>query len=445
MPDDSNRRPDPPDTKLSGVYPNPAVSAAPARPARFYHGWAVLLVAAAAMVGTLPGRTQGLGLITEPLIAELGLDRVTYAQLNLWATIAGAGFAISIGRLMDRFGARIVLTAVAASLGVVVCAMSRARSTVDLGLWMMLTRGLGQSALSVISIATVGHWFVRRIDFAMAVYSIVLSVGFMAAFPFVGWLVQAYGWRSAWLAVGLALMVGLAPLAWLIVRRSPASAGLEPDGVTAGSDQGQTGVKPGSDRGQTLHISLADALATPAFWVFALGTALYGLVASGIGLFNESILAERGFGPAVYYRTLAVTAMTALAGNFLGGYFATRVGLTRLLAASMFILAAGLAVLPHLESEAHVMAWAAAMGIGGGIVMVLFFSVWPRLYGRRHLGRIQGSAQALTVVASAVGPLLLALCVSWTGSYQAMFRILAAVIASIGIAAARVPLPQTEA
>ena len=65
----------------------------------------------------------------------------------------------------------------------------------------------------------------------------------------------------------------------------------------------------------------------------------------------------------------------------------------------------------------------------------------PRVYGRRHLGRIQGSAQALTVLASAVGPLLLAWCVAWTGSYQGMFRILAVAIACIGIAALRVPLP----
>ena len=57
---------------------------------RPYYGWSVLLVAAVAMVGTLPGRTQGLGLITEPLLRDLGLDRVTYAQLNLWATLLGA-------------------------------------------------------------------------------------------------------------------------------------------------------------------------------------------------------------------------------------------------------------------------------------------------------------------------------------------------------------------
>ena len=58
--------------------------------------------------------------------------------------------------------------------------------------------------------------------------------------------------------------------------------------------------------------------------MFALGAALYGLVASGIGLFNESVLAERGFGPSVYYQTLVVTALTALAGNFLGGWLAQR-------------------------------------------------------------------------------------------------------------------------
>jgi MFS family permease len=184
---------------------------------------------------------------------------------------------------------------------------------------------------------------------------------------------------------------------------------------------------------------------TPAFWVFAVGTALYGLVASGIGLFNESILAERGFGPEVYYQTLVVTALVALAGNFLGGWLARTVSLTLLLSLSMLILAAGVAALPHVSTLWQVMAWAAAMGLGGGLVMVLFFSVWPRAFGRRDLGRIQGAAQALTVLASAVGPLLLAWCVEWTGSYAAMFRLLAGVVASVAVAGLVVSLPPPPA
>ena len=82
-----------------------------------------------------------------------------------------------------------------------------------------------------------------------------------------------------------------------------------------------------------------EALSTPAFWTFSVGAALYGLVASGIGLFNESILAERGFGADVYYQTLVVTALTALAGNFGGGWLAMRMSLSTLLAVSLFVLA----------------------------------------------------------------------------------------------------------
>jgi hypothetical protein len=85
------------------------------------------------------------------------------------------------------------------------------------------------------------------------------------------------------------------------------------------------------------------------------------------------------------------------------------------------------------------------MGLGGGLVMVLFFSVWPRVFGRRHLGRIQGAAQAITVLASATGPLLLAWCVTWTGSYAAMFRILSGVIALATMAALLVPIPERSA
>ena len=415
----------------------------------------MLLLAAAAMVGTLPGRTQGLGLVTEPLIADLQIGRVDYAQLNLWATLIGSLFAIGIGRFIDRLGARIVLTTVVAALGVVVCAMSAVHGFWALAIAVTLTRGLGQSALSVVSLAMVGQWFgptaagggakrhslgeaqPRRtlssdlgeasptIDTAMAVYSVVMSVGFMTAFPIVGALVQSQGWRFAWLTIGLALIVGLAPLSLALARKAPAESVHDVHNVH--------GVH---------NVHWQDALRTPAFWVFSAGAALYGLVASGIGLFNESILAERGFSADVYYQTLVVTAITALAGNFGGGWLATRLSLPNLLAISLFVLAAGLAALPHVTTIGQVMAWATAMGLGGGLVMVLFFSVWPRVYGQAHLGRIQGAAQAMTVIASAIGPLLLAACLEWTGSYAAMFNVLAAVIAVAALSALATPLPQ---
>lgn len=399
----------------------------------FYYGWVNLAVAALAMVGTLPGRTQGLGLITESLLADLQMDRVVFARINLWATLIGALFCFGVGRLIDRFGSRVVLTVVVVALGTVVLWMSGAEGVVTIVLLITLTRGFGQGALSVISITMVGKWFVRRLSLAMAVYTIVLSVGFMSAFPIVGATVIKYGWRTAWACTGLALLLGLAPLSWLLVRRTPEACGLQPDGE-----------RPVQGRivDVTAGYTLWQAMSTPAFWVFGLAGAVYGLIASGIALFNESILAERGFDASTYHRSLVIVALTALVGNFLGGWLTSRWRMNRLLASAMGLLAGSLLALPHVKTQAHVAAYALVMGLAGGFVIVIFFSFWSRAYGRAHLGKIQGAAQALTVVASAVGPLLLAECVTRTGSYAAMFYLLTLIVVVFGLSAWFVTLPR---
>jgi MFS family permease len=400
---------------------------------RVYYGWIVLGVASAAMLGTLPGRTQGLGLITEPLLRDLQIGRVAYAQMNLVATLIGGVFCLGIGRLIDRRGSRVVLTVTALALGFTVLAMSQASGAASMLVGMTLTRGFGQSALSVISLAMVGKWFRRRLTAAMAVYAVAISVGFMVAFPLVGALVQSAGWRIAWSAIGLALVFGLAPLGWLLDRSSPESIGVEVDGGRVDATEQST------DR--AAQATLGEALRSPAFWVFAIAASIYGLVASGIGLLNESILTERGFTADVYYRALAVTAITGLAGNFIAGALAGRVSLRSILMAALLVLAGGLIGLARVSTEAQVMAQAVTMGIGGGFVMVVFFSFWGRAYGRTHLGRIQGVAQIMTVLASAIGPLFLAEWSTRAGSYAAAFYMLSALVAALAVAAALVPVP----
>ncbi len=392
----------------------------------------MLGVAALAMVGTLPGRTQGLGLITEPLIRDLGVSRIAYAQINLVATLIGALFAFGVGSLIDRRGSRVVLTAIALALGIVVLAMSQVTATMALLVFVTLTRGLGQTALSIVSLAMVGKWFRRRLTWAMGLYSLAMSVGFMIAFPIIGAVVLSSGWRTAWASIGIALVIVLTPVAWLLVRSTPESIGLEMDGGQV--DGPSNGVS-------TRDWTLLEALASPAFWIFALASSLYGLVASGVGLFNESILAERGFAPDVYHNALAITAITGLGGNFVAGAWAERGSLRGVLVVAMMILGVALAALPHVSTNAHVVMQAVAMGIAGGFVMVVFFSFWGRAYGHAHLGRIQGAAQVMTVLASAVGPLLLAWCVDATGSYAVAFYALAGAVVLLGASALVTRLP----
>jgi MFS family permease len=387
-------------------------------------GWVNVVVGAIIMLATLPGRTQGLGLITEPLLRDLQLDRITYANINLWATLAGAIVCLPIGRVLDRFGLRWTTSMLSLLLAIVVWRMSTfAGGAAMLFVLVFLTRAIGQSALSVASITTVGKSFDRNVGMAMGVYSVLLSVFFAAAFVGIGAVVSSSGWRTAWMQVAVGLLV-VTPAVALFLHE-PALDSTEDE-----ADSGRAAVS----------VTLAVALRTPAFWVFAGATSLFGLVSSGLGLFNEAVLAERGFDQRTYHQFLAASALLALAGQFACGWLTLRWPMQRLLGLAMFIYAVALAVLPMTATLAQLWIFAALIGLSGGMVTVIFFAIWRR-FGAEHLGRIQGAAQMLTVLASAIGPLLFAVCASWTGSYAPILWTLAPCVLLVGAAALRVRLP----
>jgi MFS family permease len=389
-----------------------------------YYGFGAsnVLLGALAMLGTLPGRTHGLGLITEYLLTDMQLDRNTFSLINLVATLIGGLACFPAGALVDRLGTRWSLALVSAALGATCFLMAGVYGVVSLFVLVTLTRALGQSALSVVSMAVVGKWFKRHVGVAMSVYSVLVSLFFVAAFVLVGMAVLEWGWRTAWAIIGMALMFGLAPLAALAVRSRPESLHAETDELAA-------------DAASLGGFSFAEALRTPAFWVFALAASFYGLVSSGMGLWNQGILAEHKFDATAYHNLLGFSTLMSLAGQLLAGVLGWRVPMGRLLAGAMFLYAAALLWLTQIESFFALQLYAVMMGIAGGMVMVLFFAIWPQAFGRASLGRIQGAAQMLTVVASAVGPLLFSSCHEVTGSYSPALYAIVPIVVLLGVAA----------
>lgn len=401
--------------------------ASPSLSAAAWAGWINVVVGAVIMLATFPGRTQGLGLITEPMLRDLQLDRVTYANINLWATLLGAVICLPIGRLFDRVGLRLATFALTLLLAAVVWTMSRTTGGV-LGLFLLVlgTRALGQSALSVASITAVGKSFDRQVGVAMGVFSVLLTVFMAGAFAGVGSSVGANGWRTAWAQVAIGLVVFAAPVI-LFLREQPVSH--EPQEVEA--------------RGEGL--SLGAALRTPAFWVFGIATSVFGLVSSGLGLFNEAVLAERGFDQPTYVRFLAGTAIVGLFGQLGCGWLTLRWSLQRLLGLSLAIYALTLMAMPLLRTEWDLWFIAVLFGVAGGMITVIFFAVWRQAFGPAHLGRIQGAAQMLTVLASAIGPLLFATLAQLTGSYMPALWVLAPCVLALSLVAFRISLPHRTA
>lgn len=391
------------------------------------YGWRTILIGALAMTATYPGRTHGLGMVTEPLLHDLRLaddnGRVFYAALNLYATLLGALFCIPVGWLFDRFNPRLILAGNLVLLGIAVVGLASAHSWEVLFVFLILTRGFGQSALSVVSITLVAKAFRPvQLGLAMAWYAIIMAPLHLILIRSVGaGLSAGTSWRTVWLWVGMALVV-LAGMA-LFLGRPTTTLSNAPARPPTGA-------------------SLRQALATPAFWVIAGTISLWSLIYAGVALFNEAIFRERGFAKEVYFDVLSLVTLIALGAKFLFGWLTRYCRLTHLLSVCLLLTTATLAGLPYAQAIWHVYLYALALGLASGAVALLFFAAWGTLYGPRDLGRIQGIAQMLTVLASACGPLVFSLSKRWLASYSAIFQGLALLVFVLAVLAWFTPLPQ---
>jgi len=275
-------------------------------------------------------------------------------------------------------------------LGVVVVLMSQALKLWELAVAITLTRGLGQSALSVVSISIVAKSFTpERLGVAMAWYAVLSAPFHLALINSVSWAFSVEGttWRWIWAFIGLSLMAlsmtaVLLPISTIGKARSDLQI------------EEQKPFLPG--------FTLREALMTPAFWTFSLTISVWGMIYAGVALFNEDIFKERGYDRSLYFRVLSEVTIVAVGSKFLFGWMVNYISLTRLLAVCLFATSLSLLGLTKATELWHAYAYGFGLGIASGAVALLFFATWGKLYWTTNLGQIQGVAQMLSVFASAV-------------------------------------------
>lgn len=409
------------------------------------YGWVMVVVAALAMVATLPGRSHGLSMISERLILDpsFSMTRIEYADLNLWGTLFGGLFCLPCGWLIDRYGLRINLTVIVAALGMVVLWMTRLESRAELFVAILLTRGFGQSALSVVSITIVGKWFRKGATLPMAVFSVILSLGFGGAAQWAKPYNKA-DWRTVWEAIGWLLVGVMLPVA-LLLTRNPVKDNTAPQLESQSAEPGAEPDASGNANGhKAVGFTLPQAMQTPAFWAFGLAISHMAVVTSGLSLFNQSILQMQGFSTETFYNLLTFGSVVGLIFQVPVGWLGRFVPPGRLQAVGLVLQSSCMLSLPYIHTESQLAVYAIGMGLGGSISAILFYSIWGQAFGQPHLGNIQGFSQMLTVLASSFGPKLLAECLERTGDYRLAFQILAVAGFSLAAGTWFVVVPRPE-
>ena len=374
----------------------------------FFYGWVVLFVASLAMFISGPGQTYTVSIFVDPIISDLSWSRTMVSGLYTAGSLTGAGILVLVGRLLDRYGARVILLTVVFLFGFATILMSRIDHPVELYLGFAGIRTLGQGTLMLASTTMVALWFVRLRGRAMAIATLGSALSFASFPPLVHFFIEQFEWRGAWIALSILIWSTL-PLMTL-ARRTPESMGLLPDGVRdAGTDAHHVPSE--------VSFTLTEAMKTRSFWLLLFASMPHSLITTAMVFHMGSLITSRGLAARLAPQVLSTMALISLLGTLVAGYLSDKIPNRYLIAAGHILLAVGMVWTFTIGHAWQGLALGAIIGISSGLTHTANNVIWPNYFGRRHLGAIRGIATTGMVAFAAVGPFPFGVLFDLTGTY----------------------------
>jgi MFS family permease len=391
----------------------------------FFYGWIIIAVTFVTMAIGVNARTS-FSLFFPPIIDEFGWERGVTAGAFSFGFLVSAAVSPLIGRAMDRFGPRIVM-----ELGVALMAAGLLLAPLTTQPWhLYLTIGvlvgagsicLGYSGQSLF----LPNWFNRRRGLAMGLAFAGVGIGSITLLPWVQHMIEQTGWRTACTAMGVLVLVVLAPIN-LLLRKRPQDIGLEPDGDAAPS----ASTKPISNIVDPVWAgtdwTLSRALCTARFWWIALGYFCGLYIWYAVQVHQTKYLLDIGFSPNVAVWALGAVSLLGIPGQIALGHLSDRVGREWIWAASCLgfaICFAALVALKYFPALPLVYLMVLTQGALGYGLTSIMGAVVVEIFQGKHYGSIFGTIMLSALAGGAAGPWVTGALHDLSGSYTLAFVI----------------------
>src|SRR5512132_1453682 len=315
-----------------------------------------------------------------PLSQDLNLSRASTSLVFSLARAQGAFEGPIAGYFMDRYGPRPLIILALFMTGVGHMLLSGVSSYVMLLIVYMGVVSLSfHAGLMDAPMLIANTWFIRKRTMAMALISGSIGIGGFIFTPLLSNAVHAFGWRQAAFGCGVTFILVGMPLA-LLVRRSPESMGLEPDGDPAPPRDQTSGSRQENHDGA--EFTVAQAVRTQAFWFITSATAIRVIVLSAINVHYIALMVWKGMTPQRAAVFLAAQAFMALPSHLLFGWLGDRTSKPRLMSSCMLLASVSMVVLANVHSEWAVLVFIAMFSVVESTFPVNWSTV-GEYFGRR--------------------------------------------------------------
>ncbi len=385
---------------------------------RVFYGWAMLAVAGLGMFASGPGQSHNFSVFVGPVSRDLGISSATIASAYGLATLVAALCLPYVGRLVDRFGPRRVSLLVVTGLGFACAFFGAAANYLWLVVGFGLLRFLGQGALMLNCANLVAQWFDKKRGFALGLMALGFAAS-MAVHPPLGeFLIAELGWRRAWVALGLITWVLMLPPLLLLVVDRPEQVELRPDGDAVCDHDG-------ADAPPVAGLTLHEALRTSTFYILSAGFFAVSMMVTALHFYQVTLLESQGVAREVAAFAFLISAVVMVVAMPLVGRLFDRLKTRFVFAAALTVMAAALLAISVAVEPVTTAIYAVLFGLTNAFSLTMYGYLWPRYFGRRHLGSVQGTGQMLTIIGASLGPLPVGLAFDVAGDATEVVRSLA--------------------
>ncbi|MEK7848385.1 MAG: MFS transporter, partial [Chloroflexota bacterium] len=276
---------------------------------RFYYGWVIVGVGWLALFASAATAPPVFTLFITPMGREMGWSRTLMAGAVSVGTLATVPILPLVGRWLDRYGARVVVAVAGMVVGGAILSLAWVRDLWGFYIGFGIGRMLDQGVVNISSTTAVSNWFIRKRGRAQAVLNVGRALGSTIMPLVVFFFIRAYGWRSAWLVVGIMVWLVMVMPAALFMKRRPEDIGLRPDGLAPAAESAPAATPTGPLRADPEPVwAVSEAVRTPALWLITGAIFIRGVAAPGVAIHLMPFLLDRGLDPAVAAVAVSLSA-----------------------------------------------------------------------------------------------------------------------------------------
>ncbi|WP_339717251.1 MFS transporter [uncultured Sneathiella sp.] len=388
--------------------------------------WRFLLFGLLLAFWSGPGQTYVISVIGGHIRNDFGLSNGEFGGIYTVATLCCAALLWKAGPLVDRLPLKSFVLKIGLLMVAAMVAFGFVQGPISLFFGIIGIRFLGQGMMTHVALTAMARRYEVERGRAIAIAALGFPLGEALFPPLIVLALGFVDWRMIWPGMAILAAITLLPGASFLIRHTSHQDGSGAAELQAADDDAK-------------HWTRAEMLSDSKFYLLLPTAMAQAAIITGLFFHQVYFISLKGWDFETWSLSFVIFAIASLVGGMMSGFLVDMFRARRLVSFVLIPMSLGILIFAFLEAQIFAGVVMFFLGVGAGSTNPVLSSLWPELYGTRHLGAIRSVATVVMVFGSALGPVFMGFALDAGASLESivlvsvLITLLAAIMAKIAL------------